>query len=373
MTRNMPLRIAVLASWRGSNLQAIIDAIEAGELDCRLAVVVSDRADAQALDGHGRYKPAIVLYRKCLTRCQLGGFHSRDYLLGRIEELRNKESFRKAMEKAEPWERATATGSREFLIQTNIPHRYHAALFDQLKEIIQKEKNLLQEILGAPKNEPPPVKIFVAGREEEYLQLLGSPSGVFSYAYYFPEKEATFVLFNGALDKLTVAHEVTHHLIRAYHVRNPSTLLSEGLAEYLSYKVAKSSARARLLDRIEAMHWLSDQGQWERALDIFPLWKLYSFDRKTQLIQKSREWARTREVADVFYLRAWSLIYFFIEGQNDFFVGLFRRYLDYEKNNPANDYQTSLKFFNENLTPEQIKDLDHQWGRFTLEAAYEKI
>lgn len=50
MNRSQPLRIGVLASGRGSNLQAIIDAIEAGELDCRLAVVVSDRADAQALE-----------------------------------------------------------------------------------------------------------------------------------------------------------------------------------------------------------------------------------------------------------------------------------------------------------------------------------
>ena len=50
MARSEPLRIGVLASGRGSNLQAIIDAIEAGKLDCRLAVVVSDRADAQALE-----------------------------------------------------------------------------------------------------------------------------------------------------------------------------------------------------------------------------------------------------------------------------------------------------------------------------------
>ena len=50
MARSEPLRIGVLPSGRGSNLQAIIDAIEAGKLDCRLAVVVSDRADAQALE-----------------------------------------------------------------------------------------------------------------------------------------------------------------------------------------------------------------------------------------------------------------------------------------------------------------------------------
>ncbi|MEK6667162.1 MAG: phosphoribosylglycinamide formyltransferase [candidate division NC10 bacterium] len=50
MARSEPLRIGVLASGRGSNLQAIIDAIEASKLDCRLAIVISDRADAQALE-----------------------------------------------------------------------------------------------------------------------------------------------------------------------------------------------------------------------------------------------------------------------------------------------------------------------------------
>ncbi len=44
-----PLRIAVLASGRGSNLQAIIDAIAAGELNARIVGVFSDRVSATAL------------------------------------------------------------------------------------------------------------------------------------------------------------------------------------------------------------------------------------------------------------------------------------------------------------------------------------
>jgi len=60
MARSEPLRIGVLASGRGSNLQAIIDAIEAGELDCRLAVVVSDRADAQALERGRKHGTDVV-------------------------------------------------------------------------------------------------------------------------------------------------------------------------------------------------------------------------------------------------------------------------------------------------------------------------
>lgn len=43
-------RIAVLVSGRGSNLQAIIDNIEKGLLSSELAVVISDQADAYALE-----------------------------------------------------------------------------------------------------------------------------------------------------------------------------------------------------------------------------------------------------------------------------------------------------------------------------------
>jgi phosphoribosylglycinamide formyltransferase-1 len=43
-------RIAVLISGRGSNLQALIDAIDGGRLHARIAVVISNRADAQGLE-----------------------------------------------------------------------------------------------------------------------------------------------------------------------------------------------------------------------------------------------------------------------------------------------------------------------------------
>jgi phosphoribosylglycinamide formyltransferase-1 len=43
-------RLGVLISGRGSNLQALIAAIERGELDARVVVVISNRADAGGLD-----------------------------------------------------------------------------------------------------------------------------------------------------------------------------------------------------------------------------------------------------------------------------------------------------------------------------------
>ena len=44
-----PLAVGVLVSGRGSNLQAILDAIERGELAARVAVVVSNRPGVVAL------------------------------------------------------------------------------------------------------------------------------------------------------------------------------------------------------------------------------------------------------------------------------------------------------------------------------------
>jgi len=44
------LRVAVLASGRGSNLQAIIDAIESGQIHAKIIAVISNKRDAMALE-----------------------------------------------------------------------------------------------------------------------------------------------------------------------------------------------------------------------------------------------------------------------------------------------------------------------------------
>lgn len=54
------VKIGVLVSGRGSNLQAIIDNIEKGQLAAELAVVISDQADAYALDRARKHNiPAV--------------------------------------------------------------------------------------------------------------------------------------------------------------------------------------------------------------------------------------------------------------------------------------------------------------------------
>jgi phosphoribosylglycinamide formyltransferase 1 len=53
--RTTSLRVAVLASGRGSNLQALIDAIEAGHVHAKLVAVISNKNDALALERARRH------------------------------------------------------------------------------------------------------------------------------------------------------------------------------------------------------------------------------------------------------------------------------------------------------------------------------
>ncbi|MEO5863576.1 MAG: phosphoribosylglycinamide formyltransferase [Nitrospiraceae bacterium] len=53
--RSDALRVAVLASGRGSNLQAVIDAIEAGTVQAKIVAVISNKKDAQALERARRH------------------------------------------------------------------------------------------------------------------------------------------------------------------------------------------------------------------------------------------------------------------------------------------------------------------------------
>lgn len=49
------LRLGVLGSGAGSNMQSIVDAIAKGELDAEIAIVISDVADAKILDRARRH------------------------------------------------------------------------------------------------------------------------------------------------------------------------------------------------------------------------------------------------------------------------------------------------------------------------------
>jgi phosphoribosylglycinamide formyltransferase 1 len=51
----MSLRVGVLGSTRGTALQGVLDAVASGELDVEIAVVISDKAQAQILERAKKY------------------------------------------------------------------------------------------------------------------------------------------------------------------------------------------------------------------------------------------------------------------------------------------------------------------------------
>lgn len=59
------MKVAVLVSGRGSNLQALIDAVNSKELNVEICLVLSDKADAYALErAHRHGIPTAVVQRK---------------------------------------------------------------------------------------------------------------------------------------------------------------------------------------------------------------------------------------------------------------------------------------------------------------------
>jgi phosphoribosylglycinamide formyltransferase-1 len=78
-------RLAVLVSGRGSNLQSIIEAINTGRLDARIAVVISNRADAAGL---ARARDAGI-EALCVTPREYTGRDAYDRAI--VERLRARE------------------------------------------------------------------------------------------------------------------------------------------------------------------------------------------------------------------------------------------------------------------------------------------
>jgi phosphoribosylglycinamide formyltransferase-1 len=80
-----PRRIAVLISGRGSNLQALVDAVADGRLEAAIAVVISSRPDAQGLErARAAGIPAVTIDHRT--------FSSRDqFEQALVDELRARE------------------------------------------------------------------------------------------------------------------------------------------------------------------------------------------------------------------------------------------------------------------------------------------
>ncbi len=70
MATNERIRLGVLISGAGTNLQAIIDAIERGELKAEIAIVISNKANAPGLERASRHglPTAVIDHRRFARR-----------------------------------------------------------------------------------------------------------------------------------------------------------------------------------------------------------------------------------------------------------------------------------------------------------------
>src|SRR5690349_11589797 len=86
MADKQPKKLAVLVSGNGSNLQAIIDCIEAGELNARIVCVISNNPEAYALTRANRHNIPIVIHEN------RGFANRREYDAAMVEILRGHEA-----------------------------------------------------------------------------------------------------------------------------------------------------------------------------------------------------------------------------------------------------------------------------------------
>ena len=70
MAENPAVKLGILISGSGTNLQAIIDAIRRGDLKAEIRIVISNRADAQGLERARRHgiETAVIDHRKFASR-----------------------------------------------------------------------------------------------------------------------------------------------------------------------------------------------------------------------------------------------------------------------------------------------------------------
>ncbi|MDR3581037.1 MAG: phosphoribosylglycinamide formyltransferase [Oryzomonas sp.] len=85
MADSAPVRLAVLVSGNGTNLQVVIDRIEAGEINARMVCVVSNRQDAFALKRAEQHGIPTIIH-------EIGAYANRQaYDTALVEILRNQD------------------------------------------------------------------------------------------------------------------------------------------------------------------------------------------------------------------------------------------------------------------------------------------
>ena len=327
-------------------------------------------AYATVAESHGNDRRALKIYKKWIAihGTESGGPLS---VTEKILAIEKRIETEKIMNQAPPWEKAKAFGNQIVTFMTNVPEPQASVMAKEILDLIEEDRRILEKIFGYPLPEERPLKVYLAARAEEYGHLAIEKSkqrGISSAAFYIPDQQE-IVISSVAMTRAALAHELAHHLIHAY-IQNPSTLISEGLAGYLEMKLGKETAKAQWLEYLETLNYLYDQGQWEHFLRVIPVWQAFLSNYRAY---PKRFGSMRRNFYGMFYMHAWAAVHFFAETEDPFFSGFFRDYLEYERKQEFNTWQTFQEYFTSHLTEVQMTALDDQWSRHTVNLTYDNI
>lgn len=317
---------------------------------------------AAALARNENYEGAIAVLERALKvkgELRHGSTLSIEDNIQRIKQI---QLFNQQMKTEPPWEEARRIVFGKADMRTNIPTDYAVSLARDLREMIEKEKKILEEILGPTKNDLDYFKVVVPGRWAEYKEIYKQKFGgaVVAAAVYDEKTKELLIPYSGAGDYFSIAHELTHLLVEDLYGFKPSRFLVEGLAQYVSFKLAKKDGEVEIRECIQLLNSAYDQGILQHAMQLFPAWK-------------SCETSLRGQGCVEFYAHAWSLIAFFIDGKNKKWNDFFQEYLKSERDGIFFSPDSVEKYFKEKLTPADIKDLDDQWLHFVLNLKYENV
>ncbi len=320
-------------------------------------------AYAQTLMGEEKFDEAIAVYQRAVQMGDKLENNNGTSLQEAIKEVRSTKKFYEDMKKAPSWGQARKLSFEGGELVTNIPQEYSEPMVRSLGSFVAEEKTMLEEILGLPKKEKTFLRISVAGRPEEYKVLWRQKdfskkelaSGGFNVG-----KNEIIVFFTGGDIRWTLAHEFAHYFLREFYTEQPSRFLDEGLANFLSLKLGKTGAKAVAEEILGRLKSLREEGELKSALDLFPAWERY-------------EQSPDAEKKEDFYLRAWSLTAFFLDGKNAFFRKFFLDYIQYEFQTRLFSPKDAERYFRANLPEDKIRELDEEWGRFIDQMNYDNL
>ncbi len=198
------------------------------------------------------------------------------FLLERVEKAK---AFTPVLNALPPWSEARVFGSQLFIFKTNLPAEYCKLIADQVTFYIQNGSKLLMPLLGDPVKNPRHLTVYALSRIEDENDLNKEraarnevPVRLYSKGFFVPKTNELFIYYNGNLDSCALAIGATHYLVQEYFNLNASKFLHEGLAEYVGYKLEKRSARTQIMDELEFVNWLYDQGILDSFEKIFTWW-----------------------------------------------------------------------------------------------------